>query len=40
LPLFSHWPGPVGLMVVGEHGVDRHLLALARGIEAALATQA
>ncbi len=28
---------PVGLMVVGEHGADRRLLALARGIERALA---
>jgi aspartyl-tRNA(Asn)/glutamyl-tRNA(Gln) amidotransferase subunit A len=27
---------PVGLMVVGQHGADRRLLALARGIEAAL----
>jgi aspartyl-tRNA(Asn)/glutamyl-tRNA(Gln) amidotransferase subunit A len=34
-----HQPGtmPVGLMVVGEHGADRHLLAVARGIEAAIA---
>ena len=34
-----HPPGtmPVGLTVVGEHGKDRHLLAIARGIEAALA---
>jgi aspartyl-tRNA(Asn)/glutamyl-tRNA(Gln) amidotransferase subunit A len=28
---------PVGLMIVGEHGADRRLLAVARGIEAALA---
>ena len=28
---------PVGLMMVGGHGTDRRLLALARGIEAALA---
>src|SRR6267378_1139955 len=28
---------PVGLTVVGQHGADRRLLALARGIEAALA---
>jgi aspartyl-tRNA(Asn)/glutamyl-tRNA(Gln) amidotransferase subunit A len=28
---------PVGLMVVGQHGGDHRLLALARGIEAALA---
>jgi aspartyl-tRNA(Asn)/glutamyl-tRNA(Gln) amidotransferase subunit A len=28
---------PIGLMVVGEHGGDRRLLAVARGIEAAIA---
>jgi aspartyl-tRNA(Asn)/glutamyl-tRNA(Gln) amidotransferase subunit A len=27
---------PVGLMIVGEHDADRHLLAVGRGIEAAL----
>jgi aspartyl-tRNA(Asn)/glutamyl-tRNA(Gln) amidotransferase subunit A len=27
---------PVGLMIVGEHDVDRHLLTVGRGIEAAL----
>jgi aspartyl-tRNA(Asn)/glutamyl-tRNA(Gln) amidotransferase subunit A len=27
---------PVGLMIVGEHGADRHLLGVGRGIEAAL----
>jgi aspartyl-tRNA(Asn)/glutamyl-tRNA(Gln) amidotransferase subunit A len=27
---------PVGLMIVGEHGADRHLLGLGRGIEAAV----
>jgi aspartyl-tRNA(Asn)/glutamyl-tRNA(Gln) amidotransferase subunit A len=27
---------PVGLMIIGEHGADRRLLAVARGIEAAL----
>src|SRR5438045_8107545 len=27
---------PVGLMIVGEHGGDRHLLGVGRGIEAAL----
>jgi Asp-tRNA(Asn)/Glu-tRNA(Gln) amidotransferase A subunit family amidase len=27
---------PVGLMIVGEHGEDRHLLGVGRGIEAAL----
>ena len=33
-----HQPGtmPVGLMVVGEHGEDRRLLAVAAGIEAAI----
>ena len=28
---------PVGLMIVGEHGADRHLLGVARGIEPTLA---
>jgi aspartyl-tRNA(Asn)/glutamyl-tRNA(Gln) amidotransferase subunit A len=28
---------PVGLMIVGEHGADHHLLGVARGIEAAVA---
>jgi hypothetical protein len=29
--------GPrVGLMIVGEHGGDRHLLGVGRGVEAAL----
>ncbi len=27
---------PVGLMIVGEHGEDRHLLGVGRGVEAAL----
>jgi aspartyl-tRNA(Asn)/glutamyl-tRNA(Gln) amidotransferase subunit A len=27
---------PVGLMIVGEHGEDRHLLGVGHGIEAAL----
>jgi Asp-tRNA(Asn)/Glu-tRNA(Gln) amidotransferase A subunit family amidase len=27
---------PLGLMIVGEHGGDRHLLGVGRGIEAAL----
>jgi Asp-tRNA(Asn)/Glu-tRNA(Gln) amidotransferase A subunit family amidase len=27
---------PVGLMIVGEHGRDRHLLGVGRGLEAAL----
>ncbi len=38
LTLPIHQPGtaPVGLMVVGEHGTDRRLLAVSRGIEAAI----
>ncbi len=35
LPIQREGP-PVGLMVVGEHGVDHRLLAVARGIEAAI----
>jgi aspartyl-tRNA(Asn)/glutamyl-tRNA(Gln) amidotransferase subunit A len=33
-----HQPGtmPIGLMVVGEHGKDRRLFAVAAGIEAAI----
>jgi aspartyl-tRNA(Asn)/glutamyl-tRNA(Gln) amidotransferase subunit A len=37
LPIQRTGDMPVGLMVVGEHGGDRHLLAVARGIEAAIA---
>jgi len=37
LPIQPPGTAPVGLMVVGEHGGDRRLLAIARGIEAALA---
>lgn len=37
LPIQPAGAPPVGLMVVGEHGADRRLLGLARGIEAALA---
>jgi aspartyl-tRNA(Asn)/glutamyl-tRNA(Gln) amidotransferase subunit A len=37
LPIQPASAAPVGLMVVGEHGADRRLLATARGIEAALA---
>ena len=33
VPLQTAGP-PVGLMIVGEHGADRHLLAVGRGIEA------
>jgi len=36
LPIQPPGAAPVGLMVVGEHGGDRRLLAVARGIEAAL----
>ena len=35
VPLRTAGP-PVGLMIVGEHGGDRHLLGVGRGIEAAL----
>jgi aspartyl-tRNA(Asn)/glutamyl-tRNA(Gln) amidotransferase subunit A len=37
LPIQSAGTAPVGLMVIGEHGADRRLLALAQGIEAAIA---
>ena len=36
LPIQPPSAAPVGLMVVGEHGGDRRLLAMARGIEATL----
>jgi aspartyl-tRNA(Asn)/glutamyl-tRNA(Gln) amidotransferase subunit A len=36
LPIQPPGVAPVGLMVVGKTGADRHLLAVARGIEAAL----
>jgi aspartyl-tRNA(Asn)/glutamyl-tRNA(Gln) amidotransferase subunit A len=36
LPIQPAGAIPVGLMVVGEHGADRRLLAMARGIEAAI----
>jgi aspartyl-tRNA(Asn)/glutamyl-tRNA(Gln) amidotransferase subunit A len=39
LPIQPAGTPPVGLMVVGEHGADRRLLAVARGIEAALAAR-
>ena len=38
LPIHEAGAMPIGLMVVGEHGGDRHLLAVARGIEAAIGT--
>ena len=37
IPIQPSGTAPVGLMVVGEHGADRRLLAVARGIESALA---
>jgi aspartyl-tRNA(Asn)/glutamyl-tRNA(Gln) amidotransferase subunit A len=39
LPIQPAGMPPVGLMVVGEHGADRRLLAVAGGIEAALAAR-
>jgi aspartyl-tRNA(Asn)/glutamyl-tRNA(Gln) amidotransferase subunit A len=36
IPIHREGP-PVGLMVVGQHGADHRLLAVARGIEAAIA---
>ena len=36
MPIQQPGEAPVGLMIVGEHGGDRRLLAVARGIEAAL----
>jgi aspartyl-tRNA(Asn)/glutamyl-tRNA(Gln) amidotransferase subunit A len=38
LPVSPPGVAPVGLMVIGPHGGDRRLLAIAGGIEAALAT--
>ncbi len=38
-PIQPPGTAPVGLMVVGEHGADRRLLAAARGIEATLAAR-
>ncbi len=40
LPIQPAGTPPVGLMVIGEHGADRRLLALAQGIERALAARA
>jgi aspartyl-tRNA(Asn)/glutamyl-tRNA(Gln) amidotransferase subunit A len=37
LPISRAGEAPVGLMLIGEHGGDKHLLAVARGVEAALA---
>jgi aspartyl-tRNA(Asn)/glutamyl-tRNA(Gln) amidotransferase subunit A len=39
LPIQPAGTAPVGLMVVGEHGADRRLLAIARGVEAMLSTR-
>jgi aspartyl-tRNA(Asn)/glutamyl-tRNA(Gln) amidotransferase subunit A len=39
LPIQQAGAMPIGLMVVGEHGGDRRLLAIARGIETALAAR-
>jgi aspartyl-tRNA(Asn)/glutamyl-tRNA(Gln) amidotransferase subunit A len=39
LPIHPEGSAPVGLMVVGEHLGDRRLLAIARGLEAALAAR-
>lgn len=37
LPIQKPGTAPVGLMIVGAHGADRHLLSVGRGIEEALA---
>jgi aspartyl-tRNA(Asn)/glutamyl-tRNA(Gln) amidotransferase subunit A len=37
VPIQKPGEAPIGLMIVGAHGVDRHLFAVGRGIEAALA---
>ena len=37
LPIAEPGEAPVGLMLIGQHGEDRRLLAMAAGIEAALA---
>jgi aspartyl-tRNA(Asn)/glutamyl-tRNA(Gln) amidotransferase subunit A len=39
LPVQPAGTPPVGLMVVGEHGADRRLLAIARGIEEIVSTR-
>ena len=39
LPIQPPGTAPVGLMIVGEHGGDRRLLAIAGGIEATLTTR-
>jgi aspartyl-tRNA(Asn)/glutamyl-tRNA(Gln) amidotransferase subunit A len=40
LPIEAPGTAPVGLMVVGRHGEDRRLLAIGRGIEEKLTTEA
>jgi aspartyl-tRNA(Asn)/glutamyl-tRNA(Gln) amidotransferase subunit A len=40
VPIQKPGEAPVGLMIVGEHGGDRRLLAVARGIEETLASTA
>jgi aspartyl-tRNA(Asn)/glutamyl-tRNA(Gln) amidotransferase subunit A len=39
LPIQQPGMMPVGLMVVGEHGGDRRLLAVASAVEAAIAAR-
>ncbi len=39
IPIQPPGTAPIGLMVIGEHGADRRLLAMAQGIEAALAAR-
>jgi aspartyl-tRNA(Asn)/glutamyl-tRNA(Gln) amidotransferase subunit A len=39
LPIQPTGTAPVGLMIVGEHGADCRLLALAAGLEEALGTR-
>ncbi len=39
IPIQPPGAAPVGLMIVGKHGADRRLLAVARGIEAALVSR-
>ncbi|HEV2336923.1 MAG TPA: amidase [Stellaceae bacterium] len=39
LPIQPAGTPPIGLTVIGEHGADRRLLGIARGIEAALAAR-
>ena len=34
LPIHAEGEAPVGLMLVGEHGADRQILSISKGIEA------